>query len=245
MVAIPEAISNIIPNTQALLTTIKYGFWFGSGALLIVAIYLWWNNKRIFTFPVVVFRRRGDKRKIRRCKGGYIVKDKLRTFRFKWGRNILNNFISMKRSRKDLDYLPDTNLMDEEGTIYFDQYDPDTYVQVRKFHMKKPTRLRKIKFLQPYGNFSPGEEIKQYEHIVSPLVENEIAEYSDSDNKEYFDTEEIHFEPVPRDTKALAVQSIKGVADALGKDAFKTTLMIGGLIVLGVTLIVTIFVLSS
>lgn len=219
---------------------IKYLLYFLGGGLLLVIIGFWYRNKRIFIFPVGVYRRRGNERKIRVCKGGYINKNKMRTFRIKWGR------INAPWNRKDLDFLPDTNHMDSEGRIYFDQLDPDTYIQTRKFHLKRPTRIRRIKLLENYGELKVGAEITQYEHLIEHLVNSGTAEYSDlPTEEEYKEVEEIYFEPVPRDTKALAVQEIKNVNQALGRDSLKTTLIIGGLMVLGVVLIVTIFILKG
>lgn len=218
---------------------IKYLLYFIGGALLLVIIGFWYRNKRIFIFPCGVYRRRGNERKIRICKGGYIKKDKIRTFRIKWGR------VNAPWNRKDLDFLPDTNYMDSEGRIYFDQLDPDTYVQVRKFHLKRPTRIRRIKLLENYGELKAGEEITQWEHLIEPLIHQGTAEYIDTPTEEFKEVEEVYFEPVPRDTKALAVQEIKNVNQALGRDSIKTTLIIGGLMVLGVVLIVTVFVLKG
>lgn len=215
--------------------------WAIIGILLVWVIISFIRNKIIYKFPVVLYARRGNSRIIRYAKGGYINLKGLRTFRIKWGK------IKLPWWKKDLEYLPDTALMDAEGRLHFDQYDPDTYIQKRITHLSKPTRMRVIEFLKPYEMFREGDRIVQFQHLADGLVDLEIAKYLD-DGKEsrIVEVEESYFEPVPRNTKQIAIQNIRGLEETLKSDKFKQmALLVGGIIVLALVFLGAYMILTA
>lgn len=224
-------------NSAAFLTGL---LWF----LIIVGIILFGfiiiRNKLIFKFPIVIYARRGMGRKIRTGKGGYIRKKGLLHFKIKWGK------LSMPWMKKTLDFLPDTNLMDADGRLHFDQLDPETYVQKRVVHVFKDTRKRKVKFLKAYYPFSEGDEAIFYENIINPIVQEGTAVYLDTgDDAKVNEIVEEQWEPVGVDQKRLAIQEIRMADMTLKTNKLKGMLIGAGVITVIILIIFGILFFTS
>jgi hypothetical protein len=225
-------------DVAALTSTIfTYAIYMLVFALVAFVIYKYIKNVITYKFPIVINARRGNARKVRYGKGGYIKKKGLRTFRLRWGKLI--------KWGKNLDFLPDTSLMDSDGRLYFDQLDPDTYAQVRIIHNPVQTKLRLIKFLKTFENNNVGDIKMQYEHIAEPMISEGIAEYVEGFAGQPMEVEDIYSEPVPRDQKQLAIQEIKMVDQALKDDTMKKWLIGGSIIGILIIAFFGIYFLTS
>ena len=208
--------------TLALLTIILYMLIIGGVSVITFIIV---RNKIIFKFPIVIYSRRGNSRKTRYGKGGYIKKKGVLTFKIKWGWRPWD--------KKDLDFLPDTSLMDSDGRLHFDQYDPTTYIQKKVFHLVKPTKLRVVEFKEPYGDFKQGDRIMQFEHLVADLQRDGKVIFIDNGDGKEIEIEEDFYEPVPRDNKVMAIQEIKNLEKFMNKSPIgQVALIVGGILVL-------------
>ena len=202
------------------------------------------RNYVVFKYPIRIDARRGGGvRKSRIGKGGYIMSKGIRTFRIKWGK------LQLPWNSKELDFLPDTNDMDTDGRLHFDQLDPDTYVQKRVVHLSRPTRLREVIMKSTYGNYKEGDKILQYEHLIEPLVINGLAEYTEEDkklNSKMIDVENDAWEPIPRDARQTYINEVASLERTMNFNSLKgMMIMIGAITIILVTGIIVFMFLTK
>lgn len=95
------------------------------------------HEKKVYIHPVRIFKRR-DSGKVKEInkKGGFVkTKSGIRLFRVKIG--------AMPWSTRDED-LPDMRYMDEDDRVYYNQIDPDMWIQCdRTFTYKRKVKVKK------------------------------------------------------------------------------------------------------
>lgn len=217
---------------------------------LAVIIFAWkkWQDKKIFIYPVRIFRRRanGNVKEIN-TKGGYIKKGTITYFIVK---------IS-KFKKKEMDKLPNSSLMDEDNRIYFYQISPDApYLQVRRRfeieeilvpneHFKEPSQKEKEKlitelllqeeFNEEFKDLTEQEKTDKARQIIEHDIftsKNQLVEISDA-----------VYTPVPSDLKQQAMAEINNYKNMLGVDVNKQmAYLVGGLIVLGIIAIIIFYI---
>lgn len=193
-------------------------------------IFILIRNKYIYKYPVVLEERIGDARKIRLGKGGWRKKKGYRKFHIKSGWWL----------RKWLEVNPDTNLMDAEGRLHFDRLDPDTYVQKRVIHLKRPDNLIEAEFIKEHSGYKIGDRIVQYKGLLIPLLNEGVIKVLNEEERT-FDVEDVYLEPIPSHTKENAVSEIKNLENMLRSDSLRKALMIGGGLILLAMLVFGIY----
>lgn len=204
--------------------------WFLAIGGILGIIYYNYRQRTIYRYKAHIERRRADgKRKIIKGRCGYIKDKGVTTFIIKWGWKPTN--------RKKLDYLPDTKYL-EEDTFYFDQLDPETYVQKKIIRTPDTQKVKQVELLIDYEGYKKGDIIQVVDTLAETLVtENKAKNYGDGAVREV-EASTISYEPIPRENKIVFVTYAKGVQGALNVDAKKVmTMFIVGMIVLALTIL--------
>lgn len=210
------------------------------GILVFGFIFIKMRERKIYTFHVRVLRRReNNKTKESNYKGGYIKsKDGLQKFAIKTGR--------MPWQKTVLDRLPDAHYIDEENRVYYNQIDPDTYIQVRKIFMEKQMPKRKLRVIQPYAGFKVGQEGEALQEVAEQLVKSGYAEYADGGEYKSVTISDTLYEPIPTDTKQIIISKLQNARSALGIDATKQVAIFTiGLIILAIAFLVAYYFLTN
>lgn len=205
--AVVESVPKDPINWFGLMLIIMITMFVTLGIFLIIILI---RNKYIYKYPVVIYERIGDSRKIRLGKGGWKKKKGYRKFHIKSGWWL----------RKWIETNPDTSLMDAEGRLNFDRYDPDTFIQKRVIHLRRPDNIVEIEYIKPHMEYKEGDRIVQWKGIVMPLVINGIAKIINEETKSY-DVEDVYLEPIPSNIKENTVSEIKNLEATLKNDSLK------------------------
>jgi hypothetical protein len=193
---------------------------------VIVFAYLKWQDKKIYVYPVRIFRQRANGLvKEQNVWGGYVKKNNVTTFSLK---------MTAWKKRK-LDKLPLSNLMDEENRVYYWQVSPDApLIQVEKKFVIDQILVPDEKFIEPtkdergalYNtylvNINKTEDYKDFsekekQDLALEFVEEEI----DARRNKLIDVTKPTYSPVPTDTKQMAMAEINNYRTTLGVDANK------------------------
>jgi hypothetical protein len=193
---------------------------------IIVFAYLKYQDKKIYIYPVRIFRQRANGLvKEQNVWGGYVKKNNITTFSLK---------MTAWKKRK-LDKLPLSELMDEENRVYYWQVSPDApLIQVEKKFIVEQILVPDEKFVEPTKderdslfkkylvNISEEEEYKdltkeQKESLALQFVEDEIS----ARRNKLIDITKPTYSPVPTDTKQMAMAEINNYRATLGVDTNK------------------------
>ncbi len=237
---IDSLFSNLnLGNIQSGLYDIAY-YIIWAVVLLAVGVFAWfyYQNKKIYIYPVRIFRRRqnGGVKELNK-KGGYVTKKGMVYF-----------VIKMKRFKsKTLDRIPDSGLMDEEDRLYFYQLSPESpLIQCKRTFNIEPIEMINTDFVEP----SEEElnkmiekrmlELRQIEENKEKTDEslfliacNDIDEELNIKRKEIIDMTNVYYTPIPTDQKRQALLDIQKFRETLGVDVNKQFLyFIAGVIAL-------------
>jgi len=214
-------------NIQGQLYNIAYYVIWGI-CLLGISVFGWfkYQNKKIYIYPVRIFRRRsnGLVKEINTF-GGYLVKNGVTLFSIKMGRI----------KKKELSRLPDSNLMDEDDRIYFYQLSPESpLVQCKREFKIEQIFLKNDTYVEP--STQEKENILSRYIMELKLVE-ENKDLSDEQLKmkslERLESEieeskmkvenvtSVFYTPVPTDQKLQAYYDIRKLTSTLGVDVNK------------------------
>jgi len=229
--------------------TSALGGWFSDiGMYVLYAIlglficFIFWRfyrNKEIFRWKVRNFRRRESGRvKESNIKGGYLKnKEGIPFFRIK-----LHRFKFWQRA--DLYTLPDAKFISEDDRIYYNQIDPFTFVQCKRTFSTRMINKKEIKLLKKHGNFKVGTTGYLPEEEAEQLVKLGVAELTGEEEES--EIQDVVFEPVPNDIKAITVHDIQQVRSTLNTDVTKQVLIItAGIIILALTFLGAYYIFVS
>lgn len=206
---------------------------------LILAIFSWsyYMNKKVWRFPITIFRRRSNGQVIRfETKGGYIKDRKgLTSFKIRLGRV----------KKHELDYLPDTNLMDaSDGRLYFNQLDPETFIQTKAYWMKVPLPTAEVEFSKNFSVYKQGEKAVLPYGSAMEMERTGLLQITKEMNTQMVDAP--FYEPVPRDTKAMAIQRIRDLSNTLDINTTKQMAIVaGGMFLMFLTAAVLYYLLTN
>lgn len=204
----------------------QYIIW---GSLILgVALFSWlkWQDKKMFTYPVRIFRqRRNGQVKEQNTFGGYKKVNKVSKFIIK----------VTKTKKKEMDKLPLSEWMDEDNRVYYWQVSPDApLIQVKRDFIIESV-------LAPKENFVPLSkeekdlavakilaELKQDEELVkldedvlkAKAEELHLQEVEIEKNR-LIDVTKATYSPVPTDLKQQAMSEINEYRNTLGVDVNK------------------------
>lgn len=207
---------------------------------IILAIYYHQQNKKIYKFKVRLFKRRENgKRTEANYKAGYIKNAHgISQFVVKLGR--------MPWQKKVIHYLPDSNYMDEEDRVYYEAFDPDNWVQMKRVFMEKRTPLVEVELLNEYQGYPAGFQGQMLLPIAQELVENGIAIFINPEKVAEVLSHDVYYEPIPADRKAIVVAELIRVKNALGADNWKNTAVwVGGAVLIVIMTIISYYFISN
>ncbi len=110
------------------IVTIAYWLmWITPLIIAIITAIVIYRNKKIYAYPVRIFKVRENGKVIERnCKGGYITRrNSSPFFRIKLG--------WLPWQYKDLTTTPNPAYMDEQNRVYLKQIDVDSFIQIRRY----------------------------------------------------------------------------------------------------------------
>jgi hypothetical protein len=197
--------------------------------ILAVVVVAWmkYQDKKIFIYPVRVFRQRNNGIvKELNYFGGYVKKGKITEFVVKLGRI----------KKKTMNKLPNSEFMDEDNRVYYWQLSPDSpYIQVRrKFDMEEilipneefiePSEedmqnkvellVKDLKLQEEFKDITDEEDLKT---IAFNMIKAELFE----EKNKMIDVTIPSYTPIPTDLKQQAMVDIAYYKQILGVDANK------------------------
>lgn len=227
-VGIDKLIGNVsVASVKAGIYDMAYWIiWGVIGLVVLVFAYLKYQDKKIFIYPVRIFRQRANGLvKELNVWGGYIKKGSMTNFTLK-----MSTF-----KKKVMDKLPLSELMDEDNRVYYWQVSPDApLIQVKKEFVIEQILVPDEKFIEPTKDdrenlfktylvsISKEEEYKdltkeQKEGLALQFVEDEIS----ARRNKLIDITKPTYSPVPTDTKQMAMAEISNYRATLGVDVNK------------------------
>lgn len=227
------------------------GYYLLWGLLLLgVAIFGWlkYQDKKIFIYPVRIFRRRNNGIvKEQNTFGGYIKKNNITYFNVKMG----------KFKKKALDKLPLSDLMDEDNRVYYWQLSPDApLIQVRRDFSIESIFAPNDKFIEPTSEeleklelrylkqIQDSEEYKDLnEEDKKKLARRLMEESIEQERNMQTDITVPTYTPVPSDLKQQAMAEINNYRTMLNIDVNKQmAYFVAGLIILGIVAVVLFYI---
>lgn len=188
--------------------------------------YMKYMDKKVYKYPVRIFRRRNNGL-VRETNtfGGYVKNAKLTYFMIKMG----------KFKKKKLNKIPLSELMDEDNRIYFWQVSPDApliqtkrsfvieKVMAQNENYKEPTleeydklineKIIELKKEEYYKETDEDEVKKIARQIINEKIENE--------RNELIDVTIPTYTPIPSDIQQQAMMDIANYRNTLGVDVNK------------------------
>jgi hypothetical protein len=192
---------------------------------VVIFAYLKYQDKKIFIYPVRIFRQRHNGIvKEQNTFGGYTKKGNFTQFQVKMGRF----------KKKTLNTLPVSDMMDEDNRIYYMQLSPDApLVQVRRdFFIDKVTIKNeafeatdelKIKIINKFlMQMQTTEGYKELDYEQQKDMAIQLAEdYIESQKNIEIDVTKPTYTPVATDLKQSALMEIQSYKNTLGVDVNK------------------------
>lgn len=229
----------------------EYVIW---GVLILgVVIFGWlkWQDKKVFIYPVRIFRQRANGMvKEQNVMGGYKKVGKMTTF-----------VLKMKAfKKKNMEKLPNSEFMDEDNRIYYWQVSPDSpLIQVnRSFIIEKvlvpnenfinPSEERKEEIIKKWTiDLLNEEEYKdKSEEIRRARAMDLFEEKVEEEKNRLIDITKPTYSPVPTDLKQQAMAEMSNYRATLGVDTNKQIMYFTiGVISLVVLAIVLFYIASN
>lgn len=205
---------------------VQYVIW--GLVVLGVVIFGWlkYQDKKIYIYPVRIFRQRHNGLvKELNTFGGYVKKNNLTSFSVKIG----------KFKKKTTDKLPMSDMMDEDNRVYYLQLSPDApLVQVRRDFIIEKVMVKDETFTEPdedqrrnivnkflfqmqehpdYKEFSQEEQKEEAIRLAEEWIENK--------RNKIIDVTKTTYTPTPTDLKQQALMEINAYKNTLGVDVNK------------------------
>lgn len=196
--------------------------------ILAVCVFAWlkYQDKKIFIYPVRIFRRRtnGLVKEINKF-GGYIQKGAETIFIIKmtaW-------------KKKELGRLPDSDLMDEEDRVYFYQLSPESpLIQCKREFKVEEIFTTNEQYVEP-SDIEKENRIARYIAELKLVADNKekaedelklmaltrLEEELEQEKQQVTEVTKVYYSPVPSDQKLQAYYDIRKLSATLGVDANK------------------------
>jgi hypothetical protein len=150
-----DIISSVGSAASSTISSLKWVLYATPLILVVGWLGMWYREKKIFIYPVRIFKvRENGKVTEVNCKGGYVNrKNSAPFFRIKLGKWWWQHV--------DLTKTPNPEGMDEQNRVYYKQIDVDTYVQLRRTFSPGLVTLTPIEPDIKYGAILSIHRIKQ------------------------------------------------------------------------------------
>jgi hypothetical protein len=225
-----------------------YLLWGLLGLGVIIFGWMKYQDKKIYIYPVRIFRRRNNGIvKEQNVMGGYIKKNGITFFNVKMG----------KFKKKALDKLPLSEMMDEDNRVYYWQLSPDApLIQVRRDFSIESIFARNDKFVEPTSEeleklqakyltqINDSEEYKNLnEEEKKNLAKRLTEEGIEQERNMQTDITIPTYTPVPSDLKQQAMAEINNYRTMLNIDVNRQmAYFVGGLIILGIVAVILFYI---
>ena len=212
---------------------------------VVIFIYLKYQDKKIYKYPVRILRQRNNGQvKETNTFGGYVKKQGITQFIIKMGRF----------KKKNAERLPLSEYMDEDERVYYYQISPESpLIQTKRDFIVEEVFVKNENFIEPTLELKE-EIIKNYtlrlklsedyknreEEELKSIAKNILEGELEKERKKMINVTRIKYSPIPTDQKQATMLELANLRNTLGVDVNKQFAYfisgVIGLVVLGIVI---------